>query len=113
MKSCAYINGEVVKIIIGHIAWNTEQYIPWCSFQSLFRCINASYDNAFIAQVPLSKRNGTSRSDFGSMWWDYIVLNGTETSFVLIDILSVYDGSRYIGIMEAEFYIGQGIEDPS
>ena len=74
---------------------------------------SSSSSSIFFIQVELERRNGVSRSDFSAMWWDYVEINGTSSYDAVIVIESVYDNANEIGIVETEFYIGEGSKPSS
>ena len=47
------------------------------------------------------------------MWWDYVEVNGASSTQAVIYIDSVYDNPNAIGIIETEFYIGEGSKPSS
>ena len=61
-----------------------------------------------ILQVKLSQRNGINTNDQRAAWWDEFSIANQSSSSVRIEVKSVYRTAVYNGIVEAEFYIGQG-----
>ena len=60
-----------------------------------------------LQQETLNSRNGRWTTDYRGQWWDEFNLNDVETTYVIIEILSMYGGGPHF--KEVEFYIGKSM----
>ena len=67
-----------------------------------------SYD-FMIQQETLRKRNGRWTTDYKGQWWDEFTINNVETTYVFIEILSMFHTGGVPHFKEVEFYTGKSM----
>ena len=61
-----------------------------------------------LFQLTLSYHGGDNHNDYNALWWDELPVDGITTSFIRLEILSLYSADIQIRVFEMEIFAGHG-----